>query len=467
MMKWQRFLVLLCLTAVIGTVVAAPAAGSVFLEQLIINEVDYDQPSLGDAEEFIEITNIGSTPADLSQYRLDLIDDDGFQYATINLPAVTLPPGEYYVVCKNQSVVIHCDQEVTVSILNGAPNAVALLVNGLIAVDKVSYEGDTPGYTEGSGIGLEDNGALVMMSIARYPNAVDTNQNNLDFSPRCITPGLPNIAQATDCAALYEPAVTVTLTAVPSSVPEPGGPVSFTVRVDNEGLLEISLETLTDAAQVNLNGQGSCQTPQTILPGGAYTCVYSSMVTGENGEHIPQTVTAAGVDSLDVPFSESGQTAVTITQRTRWDAYLPVIVSPLLYGEPNNHCDEAYPLSLNQTGSFLAEDINDWYVFELSQSDAVQVIWHNFIPAEGQITVWRGVCGDLVLVGNDGSTAVNRTLNLGQQPPGRYLIWLINDGPLNNTDFYTLRVQTPSYQSSEVSHQKSVVRSQSSVVSHR
>lgn len=443
MMKWLRFLVLLFVTAVIGTAVAVPVAGSVFLEQLIINEIDYDQPSFGDAEEFIEITNIGSTPANLSQYQLDLIDDDGSWHATINLPAVMLPSGEYYVVCKNASVVINCDQEVAVSIPNGAPNAVALLVNGLVAVDKVSYEGDTPGYTEGSGIGLEDNGALVMMSIARYPNAVDTNQNNLDFSPRCITPGLPNIAQATDCAALYDPAVTVMLTAVPGSVPEPGGPISFTIRVDNEGWLEVSLETLTDAAQVNLNGQGSCQTPQTILPSDAYTCVYTGTVTGENGESVPHMVTAAGADSLDVPFSESGQTAVTITQRTRWDVYLPVIISPLLHGEPNNHCDEAYPVSLNQTRSFLAEDVHDWYVFELSQSGHVQVIWQNFIPAEGQITVWRGICGDLVLVGNDGSTAVNRTLDLGQQPPGHYLVWLINDGPLNNTDFYTLRVQAP------------------------
>ena len=67
-------------------------------------------------------------------------------------------------------------------------------------VDAVSYEGDTAGYTEGSGTGLVDDPAIDSSSISRFPDGVDTDQNNVDFSQRCATPGEANTAETTDCA---------------------------------------------------------------------------------------------------------------------------------------------------------------------------------------------------------------------------------------------------------------------------
>jgi len=49
-------------------------------------------------------------------------------------------------------------------------------------------------YTEGSGSGLVDIGGsgFEFSGIARFPDGVDTNVNNVDFSFTCISPGAVN-----------------------------------------------------------------------------------------------------------------------------------------------------------------------------------------------------------------------------------------------------------------------------------
>lgn len=164
--------------------------------QLVINEIDYDQP-FTDAAEFIEIKNNGDAAVDLSGWTLELVNGNAggaVLYKTIALPAVSLSAGGYFVVCANTATVANCDLDVTPDtnlIQNGAPDAVGLRFNGNL-IDAVSYEGDTGApYTEGSGVGLEDDG--VDGSISRCPDGTDTNQNNVDFVfIGTITPGVEN-----------------------------------------------------------------------------------------------------------------------------------------------------------------------------------------------------------------------------------------------------------------------------------
>ena len=176
---------------------------------LLINEIDYDQPG-SDAAEFIEILNNGTGSIDLTDIDLLTINGSGGGATianTISLPSVTLGPGGYFVVCGNAVNVVNCDLDVTPStnlIQNGAPDAVAL-VRGGIVLDAVSYEGDTGApYTEGSGSGLEDSGALDQdfRGIGRFPDGTDTNVNNVDLVNACITPGGPNTSLTTNCTAV-------------------------------------------------------------------------------------------------------------------------------------------------------------------------------------------------------------------------------------------------------------------------
>ncbi|HQB09692.1 MAG TPA: lectin like domain-containing protein [bacterium] len=164
---------------------------------LVINEIDYDQPST-DTAEFVELYNAGPDIADLSSYSIQLINGTGggaSVYQTISLPAVSLTSGEYYVICANSTTVANCDLDVNPDenlIQNGAPDAIGLY-KGLTLIDAVSYEGDSGvPYTEGSGVGLVDDSSIADRGISRYPNGVDTDINNVDFIYSCITPGVSN-----------------------------------------------------------------------------------------------------------------------------------------------------------------------------------------------------------------------------------------------------------------------------------
>jgi predicted extracellular nuclease len=189
----------------VGTIVNDDAA------LLVINEIDYDQPSppTADSAEFVELYNRSAASIDLGTYSLRLINGDSggaTTYDSISLPDVTLAPGDYFVVCANAATVPNCDlddEPDTNFLQNGGPDAVALFEGGVL-VDTVSYEGNTGApYTEGSGAGLIDDSSVVNAGISRYPDGTDTGANATDLSLRCITPGLPNVAAASDCPTPY------------------------------------------------------------------------------------------------------------------------------------------------------------------------------------------------------------------------------------------------------------------------
>jgi hypothetical protein len=186
------------------TVVGASNASNVLLTsggaaQLVINEVDYDQPST-DTEEFIEIYNAGASAADLTNVVLELINGNGETlYATHALSAAgaSLPAGGYLVI--GSSPVIAGLPGGTLSIdlgpnsnlvQNGAPDGMRLL-DGLAVLDQMSYEGDMS-TTEGTGAGADDF-AVVGVGLSRLPNGTDTNDNSADFVLTGITPGAANL----------------------------------------------------------------------------------------------------------------------------------------------------------------------------------------------------------------------------------------------------------------------------------
>lgn len=174
-----------------GTVIPAQ-----FLElpQVVINEIDYDQPGT-DHEEFIELKNTGTEPIELAGLALELYNGSvGSAYDQIELPSETLAPQSYYVVCFSESVA-NCDLQVEGSIQNGgtAPDAVLLTQNAVI-IDAVSYEGTLLSITEGSGVDQEEGEENT--SISRLPDGMDTHNNAADFTSVCSTPGTTNLLNA-------------------------------------------------------------------------------------------------------------------------------------------------------------------------------------------------------------------------------------------------------------------------------
>jgi hypothetical protein len=186
---------LVALGVVVAVTALAPGAGAASTS-LVINEVDYDQPSTDDAE-FLELRNISGSAINLGPYAVELVNGNNggaVVYQTIDLPDVTLAAGDDYMVCANAATTANCDLDVLPDsnlIQNGAPDAIGLRL-GSTLVDALSYEGNSGApYTEGSGVGLEDTAAAAE-GLSRCPDGSDTDQGNVDFALRAIRPGRAN-----------------------------------------------------------------------------------------------------------------------------------------------------------------------------------------------------------------------------------------------------------------------------------
>ena len=127
--------------------------------------------------------------------------------------------------------------------------------------------------------------------------------------------GTINVTDNDDAAVVVDilPDISVTKTANPTSVPETGGNVVFTFVVTNNSSEPFILNSLTDDRFGDLDGQGTCDVPQTIAAGGTYTCaVTKSLASDTLTAHI-NWVTASGVDEQGNPDSATDDATVTFT----------------------------------------------------------------------------------------------------------------------------------------------------------
>ncbi|MEM9555958.1 MAG: lamin tail domain-containing protein [Acidobacteriota bacterium] len=170
---------------------------------LVINEVNYDDGA-SDTLEFVEIFNAGTNTIDLDPYTLEAVDGAGSAYSTIDLPAVMLAPGDFYVVCGDAAAVFNCDLDTppaTDWLQDAGPAAVALALGGGV-VDTVSYEGDAAApYTEDVGA-AGDDGSVANAGLSRLGDGIDSNQNDRDFGLRCGSPGAANLDTDSGCAPI-------------------------------------------------------------------------------------------------------------------------------------------------------------------------------------------------------------------------------------------------------------------------
>ncbi|NND72920.1 MAG: T9SS type A sorting domain-containing protein [Rhodothermales bacterium] len=189
----------LLLSTILAFVILFDSSG-----QVVINEIDYDQPGTDDAE-FVEIFNGGIVSVDLSSYTLELVNGTGGGASideSIPLTGSVAPFG-YYVVCQSIVTVPNCDQESIASFQNGSPDAAGLRDGTNALVDAVSYEGDTGApYTEGAGTSAADNSTNDHVGLSRSPESLDTDNNDADFTLRCSTAGAVNSLESTNCDTL-------------------------------------------------------------------------------------------------------------------------------------------------------------------------------------------------------------------------------------------------------------------------
>jgi len=123
--------------------------------------------------------------------------------------------------------------------------------------------------------------------------------------------------------------IVVTNNITPGSVPEPGGTVTYQVVVRNTSSVDtVDIVTLTDSIYGNLQGQGSCVTPQTLAVGQQYTCSFTRPVTGNAGHQEVHKVIAQGMDDDNKPVSDDDDETVTVTDVASSIAVLKTASTP-------------------------------------------------------------------------------------------------------------------------------------------
>jgi large repetitive protein len=186
-----------------GNTSSATVTVSTGANHLVINEVDYDQPSTDNAE-FIEIHNPTGAAISLAGVHVILVNGSNGQiYDTIDLsPAGSLPSKGYLVIAGANVTVpasaIKLDPGwVTDRIQNGSPDGIALVdTTSNTLLDALSYEGsmtsvDLPGLP---GVSLVEGTAATASdatpfagSMCRSPDGQDTDNANADWA-QCATP---------------------------------------------------------------------------------------------------------------------------------------------------------------------------------------------------------------------------------------------------------------------------------------
>ena len=116
-----------------------------------------------------------------------------------------------------------------------------------------------------------------------------------------------------------DPAIEVVKTANPTQLYAPGGPVVFTVVINNVGGGALDLTSLTDNVFGNITTIGhngitatTCAVPQTISQGGSYQCQFTATVSGPAGTVHTDIVTGSGTGFNGDPVSDNDDAVVNI-----------------------------------------------------------------------------------------------------------------------------------------------------------
>ena len=110
------------------------------------------------------------------------------------------------------------------------------------------------------------------------------------------------------------PRVQLDKTATPTQVAAPGGPVVFTAQVENTSAREsLTITSLVDNVYGDLNGKGSCSTPQTVLAADIYSCEFTEDVLGDSAGLHADTIVLLATDESGDPLGDQSSAYVVIT----------------------------------------------------------------------------------------------------------------------------------------------------------
>jgi len=165
--------------------------------QILINEVDYDNPGI-DLYEFIEIKNIGEFDEDCTNIKLSVVDSFNQSIHEYDFaPLIDIKAGEIVVLTGPNVTLPSNIRSIPLTGAYALSNGIAGIRleafsgSDTIILDSVSWEGNIPDVTETLPIPTDSNG---YESISRCPIGYiyDTDHGTRDFTAQVPSPGIDN-----------------------------------------------------------------------------------------------------------------------------------------------------------------------------------------------------------------------------------------------------------------------------------
>lgn len=157
-----------------------------------------------------------------------------------------------------------------------------------------------------------------------YPNTVQATVSDDEG-------GLLQLTRESEVEISDVPAsLVVTKRAARTSLPEPGGNMTFTVTVANTSPLDhVRIDTVVDDKFGNVGSTCTPALPADLAPQQQLRCLFVRPITGVVGERHVNEVTASGVDDDGNPIADRDQEIVEITD-------LPARLDIIQIAEPSN-----------------------------------------------------------------------------------------------------------------------------------
>jgi uncharacterized repeat protein (TIGR01451 family) len=155
-------------------------------------------------------------------------------------------------------------------------------------------------------LGVAGNAGDVIGDVVTVTASDDDGNTVDDDDPASVT--LTNLPSS----------IVVTKDASVGSVPEPGGPVTFTATITNTSAADsVTIGSITDAvdggAPVAAGGTCPSLIGQTLVPGAEVSCTFTVQVSGNAGDVVGDTVVVTGTDDDGSPVDGSADEQVAIT----------------------------------------------------------------------------------------------------------------------------------------------------------
>ncbi|MCZ6663206.1 MAG: hypothetical protein O6951_09840, partial [Actinobacteria bacterium] len=167
--------------------------------------------------------------------------------------------------------------------------------------------------------------------------------------------GTEEDSDSEDALIVFQRGIELTKQVSPGALPASGGEVTYEVRVENTGGVEVKLTQLVDDKFDDLDGVGTCAVPQSIPVGGSYQCEFTKFISGEAGTSHVNVVTGFGIDEGGAPVIDAGAATVLFTQAP---AVIDVSLSADAQVVPESGRNVTYTVIVTNVGSkvvFLSE----------------------------------------------------------------------------------------------------------------